>query len=468
MTFSSLEIARASGGEAVGAAEISGFSIDSRTIRAGELFIALAGTRTDGHEFAADAAVKGAGALVSADWWGANRSRFEPPPPGKAFIVVDDPLTALGDIAEWHRSRFSIPLIAVTGSNGKTTTKEMIAVILRPFFSPRPVLKSEGNYNNQIGLPLTLLAIDPSHAAAVVEVGINRPGEMRRLAAITRPTIGLVTNIGMAHLEFLGSPEGVAREKGELLEALEKEGTAIVNADEPQTTALSARLGSGGPRVITFGFGSEAAVRGDAVEMKPNEVRFRLILPSGRSNVVLRKTTGRHQVANALAASAATFACGAGADLIASALAGFEPIPMRGQPIDLRGIRIVHDAYNANPTAMKAALETLSVFPGRRLLLLGGMRELGEFSPEAHRMVGRWAAQLKPELLIAVGEEARGIAEGAVGEGMPRGLILTVASPEEGGEYLLKILRPGDTLLVKGSRAIRLERAVDRILEGLR
>lgn len=445
---------------------IGGFSIDSRTIRSNEIFVALQGPRFDGHDFIDAIFQRGAaGAVVSRavfqlrqkEWASFYRHHF--------FILVDDPLTALQSMAIWHRNRFQVPLVGVTGSNGKTTTKEMAAAILN---RRGPVLKNEGNFNNQIGLPLSLLRLRAEHQAAVLEMGISGKGEMKRLCEIARPTAGLITNVGPAHLEFLGDLAGVAKEKGALFEAIQTGGTGVINRDDPYLQPWEDRLSDR----WTFGLHPSADVTASRIEQRAAETRFLLHLnrKGKEAAEIALPILGRHQVYNALAAAAVASALGLGLSEIREGLQEFRPMALRTEILKIRGAHILLDAYNANPASMKAALQMLASYEPeggkksrRKIALLGDMLELGNTAETAHLEIGRWAAQMGVDLLMAVGAWAEKIAEGARREGMPAGAVFVHPDLESAQKFLQEQMQEGDSLLIKGSRGMKME----RVLAGL-
>jgi UDP-N-acetylmuramoyl-tripeptide--D-alanyl-D-alanine ligase len=473
------EIMMGSGGERRGnaSAEVTGVSIDTRTIRPGDLFVAIKGPRFDGHDFVAQALDQGAsGAVVSHSEFKVREGAWRPLLDRHFLILVDEPLAALQTFATWRRMRFDLPLIGVTGSNGKTTTKEMIAAIL----SRRgAVLKTEGNLNNHIGLPLSLLRLNASHRAAVLEMGISLKGEMRRLCEIARPTIGLITNIGPAHLEFLRSLEGVAEEKGALFEAVRANGTAVINLNDPYLAPWEKRLS------MKWTFAIDAPADVTATEVRPEMVAALPVLENvgathasplqkagigflltlhrtGEAGRVHLATPGRHQVANALGAAAVAASLGYRLDEIREGLAAFRPVALRAEVLEVDGKTILLDAYNANPASMKAAIEMLAAFPrregaSRKIALLGDMLELGGFSEPAHREIGESATRNGIDLLIAVGRWAGAMAEGARQAGMSDEKIWAYADLPSLQKEFLSYLRKGDLLLIKGSRGMRME-----------
>lgn len=455
--FGVLEVTEITGGRLV-----SGFSrkrirrvwTDSRTVRRGDLFVALTGARFDGHQFVAEALKKGAGgALV--------RRGFKLP--GTAFLIeVDEPLRAFQDLACAHRRRFDIPVIAVSGSNGKTTTKDMLAAVLAERFV---TLKTKSNLNNHIGVPQTLLRLTPRHEAAVIEMGISGLGEMARLCEIAEPTHGVLTNIGPTHLETLGDVRNVARAKGEMLDALPAGGTAVLNADDAFYDELCARARG---RVLSFGFSPRADVRALHVETQgPSETVVRVgVRNRARPFSVSLEVAGAHNVANALAAVAAGLAVGVGEGAIRAGLARYRPADMRSEVRRWRGVTVLNDCYNANPASMRAALRWLSEArgAGRAIAVLGDMLELGGATRQAHREIGVEAVRLGTDYLLTVGEPAADIAAGALGAGMPADCVIAAHDQGALAERLRGILRKGDVVLLKGSRGARME----RVLEALR
>ena len=436
------------------AAILRGAAIDSRAVEPGELFVAIRGPHHDGHRFLAAALERGAGGLLVA------RDAELPAELSDdvAVIAVDDTTAGLGALAAGHRARFRGPVIGITGSNGKTTTKEMCAAILEV---GAPTLRTRGNLNNHYGLPLTLLGREAEHRRAVVELGMNHPGEIAVLAAIARPTVGVVTNIGTAHIEFLGSREGIAREKGSILEALAPDGVAVVNDEDEFADALAARTRA---RVVRFGGGGDVRAE-QARALADGTWAFRLVAPEG--SVDLRVAgLGSTTVQNALAASAAALAAGATPAEVAEGLEGYAGVGGRLERRELPGrIVVLDDSYNANPQSMEVALEALARCAGRRIAVLGDMGELGDSTDDAHGEAGRAAARLGIDFLVAVGEQAERVAAGARGEGLAAARIRTAATSDEGAAAVRELLEPGTTVLLKGSRAMKMER-VARHLEA--
>jgi UDP-N-acetylmuramoyl-tripeptide--D-alanyl-D-alanine ligase len=447
------EIARAvqaSAPASLPAAPVSVVCTDTRQLVPGCLFVALKGERFDGHRFVARALAEGAAAAIIAQAQ-AEAVRAEVAGAG-TLLVVDDPLRALGDLAGWYRSRFAIPVVGVTGSVGKTSTKEMLAAILG---RRAPVVCTQANHNNEIGLPLTLFALESQHTAAVVELAMRGRGQIAYLANIARPRVGVITNIGTSHLELLGSQEAIARAKGELLEALPPDGAAVLPAADPFLPLL--RSLSSAP-VTTFGFAGEGSpdVAVADLMVEPTESRFTL-QALGVSVSVRLPLPGRHNALNAAAAAAGALRAGATLADVAAGLEAARLPEMRMQVTrTASGITVLNDAYNASPASMAAALEHLAHLPGaRRLAVLGDMLELGDGSRAGHREVGRHAAGL--DLLIAVGERARDLADGAREAGMAAERVLTCDDAAAALALLRQVVQPGDAVLVKASRGMRLE-----------
>jgi UDP-N-acetylmuramoyl-tripeptide--D-alanyl-D-alanine ligase len=455
--FTVQDIVTATGGALVTgdlAVPVAGASIDSRTLQVGEAFFAIQGHEQDGHRYVADAAARGASCLVV-------HAVPDDPPATVPLVLVEDTTRALGRFAARHRARFAIPVVAVTGSNGKTTTKELIAAVLATRWR---VLKSAASFNNQWGLPLTLLRLGPEHGVAVVEIGTNQPGEIAALAAIAAPTVGVVTIVVAQHTEFLGSIDGVREEKAALVRALPATGAAVLNADDPRVLGMAADTRA---RVVTFGASPSADVRlvSDVVA-EGDGLRFSLTHGAARAEVRLA-LAGRHNAVNALAAAAAGIACGVGLDEVARGLGAAEPVKGRCVWREAGGVRILDDSYNANPLSLRAALETVTARRGRGRLVvaLGDMLELGAIADEAHREAGRSIAALGVDELLGIGPRARLAVESARAAGL--GEARHVTTFEDTVAHLLKRLAPGDVVLVKGSRGMRLERVVDALMARL-
>jgi len=435
---------------------INGFSISTQTLKPGEIFVALQGTKQDGHAFIEEAFHKGAaGAMVARSWFVGQQNLFHP----DLMIVVDDPLVSLQSLAKWHRKSFVGPLIGITGTNGKTTTKEMLASILARHGA---VLKTEGNYNNQIGLPLTLLRLKEGSQTVVLEMGISKIGDMQLLCEIAKPTMGIITNIGAAHLEFLGNIAGVAAEKKLLFETMTPSGIAIINKDDPYLSQWEGALSE----KWTYSVGNNADLTASEIEQHGDGMSFTLALNRNQKGgggimKVVIPLLGEHQVYNALAASAAALALGYEFDDIRSALREIPPIPLRGEMIAWNGATILLDAYNANPVSMKAGIQTLAghVSRGRKVAILGDMLELGAATKSAHKDIGRIVAQNRIDRLITVGKFCEVTLHGAVEEGMEKEAISSYKSLES--LDLAREIQAGDIVLIKGSRGMRMERLLD-------
>ena len=435
---------------------IRGAAVDSRLVSPGQLFVALPGERTDGHLHLAAAIERGASALV------VTRQVEDVAPFGDVSIIrVADGLAALGAVASAWRRQFDPLVVGITGSIAKTSTKEAVATVLG---ASRRTLKSTGNQNNEIGLPLTLMRLGPEHQAAVLEMGMYVSGEIADLAAMAQPSIGVVTAVQAVHLSRIGTLEAIERAKGELLEALPAGGTAVLNADDPIVTRMDSRTVA---RPIRYGFDETADVRAvDVVSGGTAGMRFALRTPVGERAVTV-PVLGRLSVHNAAAGAAVGVAAGMDLDTIAAALAGGWSAPHRVELVRLRGATVIDDSYNASPGSVTAALELLGDLPGRHVAVLGEMLELGEGHEEGHIAVGEAAAGMA-ELLIVVGSEAGGIAAGAIGAGLDTSRVHVVPDAEAALDALHPRLREGDVVLVKASRGIGLDRVVDglRLLLG--
>ncbi len=442
---------------------ILGVSSDSRKIQAGELFIPIEGPNFDGHQFIRQALERGAAGSLTRPGWEQKAGGIEDP--GTFLIQVEDPLKALGDLARFWRERHSrVKVVAITGSNGKTTTKEMAARALSGAFR---VLKTEGNLNNLIGLPLMLLRLSGEHEAAVLEMGMNLPGEVRRLKEIAEPQVSLITNVGRAHLEFLGSLEGIARAKGELWEGLKRDDWIAVNADDPRVVELAAAVHC---RKKTFGIRERAEISAEGISVEAARgTRFSLKL-EGKTMPIRLNTFGRHNVSNALGAATLAAILGLNAEKIAAGLDGFQSHPGRGRIHPLgRGRQLLDDTYNSNPDSLEATLSAFGEMKGkaRGLVVLGDMLELGPGTAGFHEEAGKRVGALRFEHLFFCGEQREHLAEGAKSAGMEESRIHTFANPEEVPETLESCwVRGLDS--VKGSRRLRMERVVEALFERLR
>ncbi len=424
-----------------------GCTIDSRRVDGGELFFALRGTVSDGHDHVEDAARRGAAAAMV---------EHDPGPTRLPLLQVDQVREGLSRLAGCWRSGFDVSLVAVTGSNGKSTVKEMLSRVLG---TRAPVLATQGNLNNELGVPLTLFRLDREHRYAVVEMGANHPGDIRSLCAWAKPAVAVITQCAPAHLEGFGDLDTVAAAKAEIFEALPAEGMAVINADDAY--AAFWRSVARDCRVLSFGVVSEADVRGQELKTCPpaGVNHFLLRLP-GQELPVRLPLSGRHNLMNALAAAACAYGLGTEAEHIRQGLESVPPLQGRLQPrTGVCGSLILDDSYNANPGSLQAALEVLEAYPGRRWLVLGDMYELGEQAEECHRDAGRAARDYAVERLFAVGPLAAQAAQ-SFGTGGS-----TYADLQELIGALLAQLRPGTTLLIKGSRGMNMEQVVQPLLE---
>lgn len=449
------EIAQITGGRLVRGdpeAAACGAAVDSRTVCPGMLFVALPGGRTDGHLFVEDALRRGAAAALV--------SREASPARGGALIRVPDTLRALQRLARAVRDRQALRVVGITGSVGKTSTKEMAAeVVGRAYRTAR----SPENWNTEIGIPLVLANIPRDREVAILELAMRGPGQIRDLVEVCRPEIGVVTLIGESHMDFFESREQLAAAKGELLEGLPAEGVAIVNAEDPLARGL---LGRTAARALTFGV-HEGDVRAEDVRgLAGAGSAFRLRLPGGRAEVRL-PLPGRHAIRNALAAAAIGAALGLSAGEIAEGLSRAAPLPRRLEVRRTGGVTVLDDVYNSSPQSVEAALDVMEELPGSpRVAVLGDMKELGRLSAEAHRRVGRLAASRRLDLLVAFGPLARDLALAAQDAGGPR--VVHTADLGEAVAALREVVRPGALVLVKGSRAMAMERIVAALEDGAR
>ncbi len=423
----------------------SGVSIDSRTIQPGNLFVAIRGKRFDGHQFVAEALAQGAaGAIV--DQWPLKG----PFPAGAAVWKAPDTLKALGDMARFHRQRFPVKVAAITGSAGKTTTKTMVAHLLS---GQENLLATPGTQNNQIGVPLTLFRITEGISTVVLELGTNQWGEIRRLTEIAQPSVGVVTAIGEAHLETFGDLHGVLRAKGELWEGMGREKTVVLNADDPLLWDAGRSLPH---RVIWYGTRAQAQVRAERVELGPWESRC-LVNAQWKLRVPL---PGRHNLMNALAALACVQALEGDLPSAVEHLATVPALAGRLTRQMLDGCTVIDDSYNANPTSLQAALEVFQKAgcSGRRVAVIGDMLELGTQAQALHAQAGRWIAAAGVDLLITVGPWSRHLVEAAREAGFPTAATWGFEDSEEAGEFVRKIIHPGDLILLKGSRGMQMEK----------
>jgi UDP-N-acetylmuramoyl-tripeptide--D-alanyl-D-alanine ligase len=448
MTLDLQEVARV-----VGAAgdfppvPVTGWSVDTRTQNPGDLYFALRGPNHDGHDYVQAALEKhAAGVVIETNPW--------PPAPGpRPLLLVPDALRALQHLAAEARQTWAGAVVAVTGSAGKTTAKDAIAHLLAVDL---PVGKTIGNFNNHIGVPLSILRLPAECRAAVLEMGMNHAGELRVLADIAKPDIGVVTNVGYAHVEFFESIEGVAAAKRELIEALPPSGVAVLNADDPRVLAFrDAHPG----KSVTFGFSELADVRAEGVELRSDGSRFRALGVRFETAIA-----GRHGVMNLLAAIAVASVFHIAPERLRDAVRSFTPGKMRGQRTEHNGIVVWDDCYNSNPEAAESMIDVLrETGAARRIAVLGEMLELGQAAPELHRRVGRYAARRGIDFLIGVRGNARAMVEAAGEAGLSARFV---DDPVPAGECAHEIARPGDAILFKGSRGVRMELALERFLKA--
>jgi UDP-N-acetylmuramoyl-tripeptide--D-alanyl-D-alanine ligase len=429
-------------GAGVGNIAIARVHSDTRTLQAGDLFVALHGERFDANDFLAEAQGRGAVAAL------AHRGRI---PAGFCGLEVDDSKLALGQLAAAWRARFALPLIAVTGSNGKTTVTQMVATILRAW-QPHGSFATQGNLNNDIGLPLTLLRLNETHKVGVIELGMNHPGEIAYLAKIARPTVALVNNAQREHQEFMATVQAVALENGAVFAAMDDKGVAVYPADEEFTALWS---GLAAPRAcMTFGASPGADIGLAGSEWKPGQWKVSVDTPAGPLAYDLH-IAGRHNVRNSLAAAACALAAGAPLAAIAQGLQSFVPVHGRSRAVEVklagRSLTLVDDTYNANPDSARAAIDVLAELPGPRLLVLGDMGEVGDQGPQFHREVGDYARERRIETLFTLGEQAAGMGG------------RHFADIESLNAAVLAQLPQAASVLVKGSRFMKMERVVQAI-----
>jgi UDP-N-acetylmuramoyl-tripeptide--D-alanyl-D-alanine ligase len=431
----------------------TGYSIDSRSITSGQLFFAIHGPRFDGHDFVAQALERGAaGAVVGQAYAGkVERERRT------SLLAVPDPTRALQDLARAVRREWGRRVVAVTGSVGKTTTKELLATILARRFS---VLKSPGNLNNYYGLPLTLLDLKVEHEIAVLELAMSAPGEIALLSQIAEPQVGVVTNVAPVHLQFFDSVDSIARAKRELIENLISPATAVLNHDDERVRRFAEGFSG---QVVTYGFEDGAQIRAIDIRSDARGSRFR-VKTRNFDHAFQLPLPGRHNVQNALAAIAAASLFDISPESIAEGLAEPPTLHQRSEILTLPGgITVLNDCYNSNPLAMERMLETLAAWPSatRRIVVAGEMLELGTLSPEWHRNVGRLCAETGVDYLLAVQGDARYFVEGAVESGLAASSAKFFQTPDEAAECCRGILQPGDAVLVKGSRGVHLEKVIE-------
>ena len=439
-------------GKLAGNVVIPHITTDTRKISDGDLFIALHGENFDGADFAADALNKGAAAVLIAEPISDPVQKALKKAKG-AVLTVADTLTAYQAIAHAWRIKFDIPVVAITGSNGKTTTKDLTAAVLS---GRGAVCRTEANYNNEVGLPLTLLGITAEDTAAVVEIGMRGMGQIAALAPVAAPNVGIVTNVCEVHMELLGSIENIAKAKAELVEAIPAGGTVILNADDARVAAMRARAAEG-VRVLTYGISADADVRAEALRCAADGSQFMVTWANERHDYSI-PLAGRHNVSNALAALAAGFVIGLTPQEMQMGLSHLAASKMRYEVHEVGAWRFINDAYNASPSSMRAAIETTaSLYAGRKIAVLGDMLELGAAAEEAHRDIGKRVAELGFAALVTYGPQARWMHEEAEGAGCT---VHHAETHAEAADVLKNLLADGDTVLFKGSRGMKMEEII--------
>jgi UDP-N-acetylmuramoyl-tripeptide--D-alanyl-D-alanine ligase len=462
MAWTLEEILTATGGSLEGRAKAGRFDeivTDSTRVKTGSVFVALKGERFDGHRFVKDAVSRGAACLVVHE---ALRSSDRQ---GTTAVRVKDTLRGLGDLAHFRREQYRPTVLAITGSNGKTTTKEMVAAILQQavFKGQRlkgRVLKTEGNFNNLVGLPLTLLRLRKTHRVVVVEMGTNRPGEIRRLAEIAAPDLAIITSVAPAHLAGLNSLAGVAREKGALFSCMRASGTIVINLDDPWVRRLGERFDG---KKVTYG--RQGQVRAESSSLLDSgATQFTLRLGQQRRRVRLH-LIGEHNVANAVGAAAMAYSLDIDLAAIRRGLESVKPYSMRMQLENWGGVRIINDAYNANPASMTAAIKTLAAVKsrGERIAVLGDMFELGKHSRREHHRLGDQLAQARLDRAYLLGERALDVRKGALRGGMKSDQVIVGESHSEIGQRMRAHIKKGDWLLIKGSRGMKMETVLSEL-----
>lgn len=451
--FTLKEVLEATGGQCIqqgaSAVTFTKVSTDTRTLTENSLFVALKGDTFDGHNFLATAKEKGALGAIVETGRGID---------GLVCIEVPSPLAAYQALARYHRRRFDIPVVAITGSSGKTTTKELVAAVLSAQFN---VLKTEKNFNNEIGLPKTLLELTADHEACVVEMGMRGLGQIEELALIAEPTVGVITNVGTSHIELLGSQEKIAQAKSELIQHIGADGTVVLNEDDDFVRAMGT-LTDG--KKIFYGIHHSATVTGSQLRYKKDGIKFTCRCFDELFDVFL-PMIGEHNVYDALAAVAVGRALGVSSQKIARALGDFSGMAMRQEIISFPDIVILNDAYNANPSSMTESIKALGQLDGKRkVAMLGDMLELGEFTEPAHREIGELLATERYGAVFTFGEAAKFIAKAAKGKGVP--IVKVCDSHLDMAMAYQDIRTKGDVILVKGSRGLRMERVVEELKEA--
>ena len=422
---------------------------DTRTVGEDDLFAALKGEKFDGHDFIEQAVSDGAAGVIVED-----AARLYPDGDYTIFVVKYT-RKAYQDLALFHRRRFSIPVVAVTGSAGKTSTRALIATVLEQKYN---VLQTEKNFNNEIGLPRTLLQLTKEHGACVVELGMRGLGQIKELVDIAEPTVGVVTNVGKSHIELLGSQAQIAKAKGELVEALGSDGTAVLNQDDKRVAAMAGKCKG---KVVGFGIINDAPVMAGTIKNSEKGLSFTCRCFDQVIDVHMA-VIGTHNVYNALAAVAVGRLLGLSEHQMQKGLAEYKGVPMRQELVNIDNVVFVNDAYNANPASMKEAVDTLvTLTGGRKIAVLGGMLELGDWAEKEHEKIGTYLADKKVDILIALGDEARFMAKAAKAAGMNE--VYTVTTHAEAAAVLRRIMRQGDTVLLKGSRGFAMEKILPYI-----
>lgn len=450
-TFTTEEIAAFTGGQASGHADITSVVIDNREVTPGALFIGIVGERLDGHQFIPAAVDAGAAAIMS----------HKDVDCAVPVIRVADTTQGFLDLAGAYRNEFDIPVVGLTGSVGKTTTKEMIWCVLGARYCAH---KTYLNWNNEIGLPKVLLGLSPEHTAAVIEMGMNHKGEISRLTRIARPTVGVITNVGVSHIENLGSREGILAAKLELLEGMAPGTPLILNKDNDMLATVECT----DHPIVWFGLHADGLdVTAEDITYPENGTRFTAVAGSERCTVEL-PTTGEHNVYDALAALAAGLQTGIPLSEGAAALAGYRPAGMRGNVVEKGGVTIIEDCYNASPDSMKALADTLMLkgAPGRRkIAVIGDMLELGDYTEEAHRLAGTYMAEAGVDMLLTYGPESRLAAEAARDGGLMR--VFDFTDKDDLAEKLISMIKPGDVVAFKASHGMHLEEVIERVYQAL-
>lgn len=447
-----------------GSRTFRGVSIDSRTLQAGQLFFCIQGPHFDGHRFISQAIEKHAAGIILSDreQLPASLTSSRKEAETSFAIRVDNTLSALQDLARFHRSRMPARVVGVTGTNGKSTTKEMIASIAETTYK---TLKTRGNLNNHIGLPLNVLELDASHEVAVLEMGMSAAGEIRQLADIAKPDIGVITNISEGHLVQLKTLKNVQAAKGELFEGLNAHGTAIINADDPLVLELGRSLQA---KQISFGIENPADVKAENIQARSNDGHYFTVSLFDQSFSVALPFLGYCNIYNALAAVATGYSLGIPTTAMTQGLSHCRLLSQRYEISQYNSTTIINDAYNANPQSMKEALVTLSQYKsnGRRFFVIGDMLELGDLSQSAHKELGKNIAQQSIDVLVTVGELASLAAEEARNEGMAEDSVLALGNHEEASAYLKENTSPGDCLLFKGSRGAGMEKVIQKLVHS--